>query len=112
MSPDEFRAAALALPEVQENSHMDTPDFRVRNRIFATLPTDGAQGVIKLMPDEQAALLGSQPEVYGTPGGWGRHGWTTVYLDAADAAEVRELLQEAWRAVAPKKLVRQMDAGA
>ena len=108
-SPDEFRAAALALPEVEERSHMDHPDFRAGNRIFATLSEDETQGVLKLTLDEQAALLASAPDVYGTPGGWGRHGWTTVQLAVADIDEVRELLEDAWRQVAPKRVVKQFD---
>lgn len=35
------RALALALPETHEASHMGTPDLRVRDKIFATLPPAG-----------------------------------------------------------------------
>ncbi len=34
--PD-FRRAALSLPEATEGAHMGHPDFRVRNKIFASL---------------------------------------------------------------------------
>ncbi len=37
MTADEFRKLALALPEATESAHMSHPDFRVRNKIFATL---------------------------------------------------------------------------
>ena len=37
MTADQFRRLALGLPEAAESSHLAHPDFRVRNRIFATL---------------------------------------------------------------------------
>jgi hypothetical protein len=38
---DDARRLALAMPEATENSHFHKPDFRVRNRIFMTLPMAG-----------------------------------------------------------------------
>ena len=40
------RQSALSLPEVEEKSHFDTPDFRINKKIFASLhegkkPDDG-----------------------------------------------------------------------
>jgi hypothetical protein len=32
-----FRRLALSLPEAAEGAHMGHPDFRVRNKIFASL---------------------------------------------------------------------------
>ena len=36
---------------------------------------------------------------------WADQGWTSVDLHRADAAELRELVAEAWAEVAPKRLV-------
>jgi len=37
MTPDDFRSAALQLPEETKGAHQGHPDFRVRGKIFATL---------------------------------------------------------------------------
>ena len=37
MTAKDFRRLALALPETEERSHMERPDFRVCGKIFATL---------------------------------------------------------------------------
>ena len=37
MTPADFRKLALALPEAEERTHMNHPDFRVGGKIFATL---------------------------------------------------------------------------
>ena len=104
MSPDDFRALALALPGATEGEHMHHPDFRAHGRIFATLvERDGALGMVKLTVEQQAALVRSEPRVYEpVPGGWGLRGATHVRLAAAKAASVRKALQLAWNNVAAK----------
>ena len=86
---------------------MGSADFRVGNKIFATLGNpDAAWGVIALTADQQAMLLDTAPDLFvAVPGGWGARGWTRVRLAAADAAAVRSALTMAWRNRAPKKLV-------
>jgi hypothetical protein len=99
-----FRELALALPEAQEQPHVDRPSFRVRGKIFAVLRAAEGRAVLKLPLDERAALVAEQPEVFEAVKGWSAQGWTFVWLEAVDPAELRELLQEAWRGVAPKRL--------
>ena len=103
MTADEFRKLALALPEVEERSHMQHPDFRVRNRIFATLGyPEAGWGVVKLTPGQQEAVVAAEPGTFEPArGAWGRAGMTCVRLAAARRASVRELLQAAWRNAAP-----------
>jgi hypothetical protein len=62
LTPNQFRRAALALPDTIESSHMGTVDFRVGGKIFATLGyPDASFGMVQLTPDHQA-LLGDDPE--------------------------------------------------
>lgn len=39
--PEQARRFALSLPEATEEPHFDKASFRVRGRIFATVPPDG-----------------------------------------------------------------------
>ena len=55
MKANDFRRIALSLAEAEEKSHFGKPDFRVRNRIFASLQADD-RAVLKLTPEEQAVL--------------------------------------------------------
>ena len=109
MTPAEFRKLALALPEVVESEHMDHPDFRVGGRIFATLHGKGERnGMVKVTPAQQKALVRAEPEAYSVgPGAWGRGGCTMVTLKAARKASVQQALVMAWRCTAPEKLVRE-----
>ena len=107
MTPNQFRRIALSLPGASEGAHMGTADFRVGNKIFATLGNpDAASGVIGLTPDQQALLIETTPNVFvPVPGGWGARGWTRVHLAAADAAMLKSALTMAWRNRASKKLM-------
>jgi hypothetical protein len=101
---DAVRRLALTLPEAEEKSHFGTADFRVRNRIFATLPKDG-QAVVKLTPEQQEMLTSAEPQIFQpVKGGWGRQGWTTVHLAAADEVTLKSALLTSWRNVAPAGL--------
>ena len=108
MTPDDFRALALALPESAESSHMGQADFRVRNKIFATLPDLDKdlrdRGMVKLTPEQQALYVAEHAAFHPVPGGWGKGGATYVQLDTADAAIVRRAIETAWRNTAPKTL--------
>ncbi len=110
MTGEEFRAAALALPEAVEKETWGEATFRVRDRIFAMLGPDGTAASLKASLEDQAELVAGQPEAFRPASHVGRYGWVSVTLARADAGEVAELLSEAWRRTAPKKLVREYDA--
>ena len=110
ITADELRRVALSLPEAEECETWGHPTFRVRDKMFATLSDDGRQAGVKTTKQEQSALIAADPETFGIPGYVGRHGWVSVQLATADPAELRELLVEAWRQTAPKRLVAAYDA--
>jgi len=104
MQSDDFRRLALALPESQEKSHFGKADFRVKNKIFATLK-DEKSGVIKLRPEQQEIMTAAEPKIFtALKGGWGDQGWTQISLAAVDEITLKSALLAAWRNVAPKSL--------
>ena len=109
ITAEEFRRAALSLPEAEERETWGHPTFRVRDRLFATLSDDGQLASVKATREEQAALVAAAPETFGVPAYVGRHGWVSVQLATADPDEVRELLVEAWRRTAPRRLAAAHD---
>ncbi|MEO5324852.1 MmcQ/YjbR family DNA-binding protein [Mesorhizobium sp. CC13] len=112
MTPEDVRRIALELPGATEKSHFGKPDFRVRDRVFATLPEDG-NAVVKLTRDQQEMMAGSEPAVFlPVNGGWGKQGWTRVMLATADAATLRSALLTAWRNTAPITLRKAFDLAA
>jgi hypothetical protein len=114
VTAEQFRRLALSFPDAYESSHMDHPDFRVRGgKVFATLAyPDGKWGMVKLTPEQQEELAGTEPEVF-TPaaGAWGRGGATTVRLRAATTKILKPAMAAAWCNAAPKKLAREFETG-
>ena len=95
------RRYALALPEAIESSHCDRPDFRVRNKIFATLPLDGAAVFLKTTPASLDALVAADPTTFWDE--W-RGRWLGIRLDRVALSLLRDLLADSWRLAAPKRL--------
>ena len=104
MTKESLRRLALALPGAEEKSHFGKADFRVRDKIFASLKDDRT-GVIKLTPEEQSVMVDAEPRIFQPiPGGWGRKGWTKIELAAADEVTLKSALLMAWRNVVLKTL--------
>jgi hypothetical protein len=104
MTDEELISLALGLPETAEGSHFGTRDFRVRGKIFMTLPGPDFC-VVKLTPDQQQMALATSPKcVAPVPGGWGLKGSTRLFHHDADDEEVRMLVRRAWRNAAPKSM--------
>jgi hypothetical protein len=101
MTAQEFRRMALKLDGATAQTHMGHPDFRVANKIFATLgyPRRG-WGMVKLTPEQQELFVRSLPKAFmPVKGAWGRAGATNVALPTARKGAVREALAMAWENV-------------
>jgi YjbR protein len=100
LTHNDFRRIALALSDAVEGAHMGHPDFRVQNRIFATIHTDPHHGMVKLTPEQQQAFVRDFPKVFAPESGaWGRGGSTRVIFVEADEELVGEVMTLAWQNV-------------
>lgn len=105
------REMALSLPEAVEQDHHGMPSFRVRGRIFATVP-DGDH--VRIMVDEGdiRAAVAESPDAC-EEFWWGsRLACVVVDLRVAKREIVMELFIDVWRRKAPRRLVRELDGGA
>lgn len=99
-----FRRLALQLPGAIESSHMNHPDFRLNDRIFATLSAqEKGYGVLKLTIEQQQAFIAEMPTAFRpVQGGWGRMGMTFIDLKA-DKATIEGALTTAYNNVKAKQ---------
>ncbi|MCW3120371.1 MAG: MmcQ/YjbR family DNA-binding protein [Chitinophagaceae bacterium] len=101
----EARTKALALPEVEEKSHFERPDFRIRKRIFAVLHENKNAMVIKLSAIDQDVFCSFDKEIiHPVSGGWGKQGWTHINLKKIKKSMFTDALTTAWKTVAGTKL--------
>ena len=109
MRKDTVRRMALALPDTVEQETWGTPTFRVRKKIFVMFSDEQREAWVKSTHDEQRALTQMDPETFFVPPYVGPSGWIGVRFRSVDRDEMRELITEAWRMTAPKRLVSSFD---
>lgn len=112
-----LRSICLALPETTERLSHGEPTFFVRYRkVFVTYADhhhDDRLGFWCSAPaGAQQALVESDPERFFVPPYVGHRGWIGVRLDVegVDWDEIAELVEDAYRMVAPQRLVADLAA--
>ena len=105
------RSFALSLPEAEECETWDTATFRVRSKIFTMFDERERHLWIKSVFDEQQALIAMNPAAFFVPSYVGSKGWVGAVVAKAERGEIEELITEAWRMTAPKRLVAVFDDG-
>jgi hypothetical protein len=89
---------ALGMDGAIESAHMGHPDFRVNNRIFATLHHDREFGMVALTPDQQEQFMRDHPDAFAPESGaWGRGGSTRVRLAVVPEDTLGEAMTLAWQ---------------
>jgi hypothetical protein len=105
----DVREIALALPETEERPSYGTPGFRVKDRLFARLREPGVLLVRCADEGEKDFLLRADPGKFFTTPHYDGHPSVLVRLEAVDRDELSELLTDAWRVRAPKRLAQSLD---
>ena len=96
---------ASELPEAEASTWYRTPALKVAGKGFARLRTEAEGGLVVLCGlDEKAALLDSGDAAFFTTAHYDGYGSIIVDLDRVKVDQLRELLEEAWRLKAPKRL--------
>jgi hypothetical protein len=82
----------------------------VRGKLFLRLLEDGETLVLRTDPYERDHLLSTSPAVFHVTSQIREHPWVFARLEEADPPRLRGLVQDAWRRVAPRRLVDAFDA--
>ena len=110
---DDVRRIALGLPDAEERITWEVDiTFRVRDKIFAMGGPDGSHVSIKASPDRQAELVDLDPDTFAPSAYVGRFGWVTVDVARVEPFLLEDLIRDAWRRTAPKKLVATLGGAA
>lgn len=116
-----IRAAMLALPEVESGEAEESLTFSVRGKglswpYLARATPKGRRELVpgvlavRCRPETKELLLEAAPGIYFDDGHYRGFPAVLVRLAAIETAELGALLQDAWRVVAPKSLVKRVDA--
>ena len=102
------REIALALPGVEEGN--GTPAFRVKGKFFARLWEDGETLVVKAGFDVREILMQADPETFFTTDHYAGYPSVLVRLSSVDREDLANLLEQAWRFNAPRRLIAERDS--
>jgi len=112
-----IRETCLSFPAATEKLSHGSPAF-FAGRQFVMLWIDGHHDhsfphLWCAAPEgAQSALIASDPARYFYPPYVGSRGWIGVRLDGqVDVEELDEILEDAYRSVASKRLIAELDAG-
>jgi len=110
-----LRDYAMSFPAATEDFPWGERAVKVNKKVFVFMGQGEAGfGISVKLPqslEDALALEYTEPTHYGL----GKHGWVTVHLDRAPNISIEMLkrwIAESYRAVAPKKLIAQLDSRA
>jgi hypothetical protein len=103
------RELGLALPGVEEGLSYGTPALRVRGKLIARLRADGESLVVKIDFDERELLMQADPQTFYITEHYRNYPAMLVRLAKVQVEALRELLEDAWRRAAPKRMVADYD---
>ena len=104
-------AIARRYPGVEEATWFGTPALKVAGKAMCRLRTDPDALVMRVLDlSDREALLRGQPDVFSTPH-YDASPHVLVRLDAIDTDQLAELVEDAWRIRAPKRVVAAYDGG-
>jgi hypothetical protein len=102
---EEVRALAVTLPRTSEHVIRDRIKFRVGAIVYVAFSRDETTMGFGFPKDERDALIAAEPAKFFLPPTSDlRFNWVCVRLAAIDAAQMEELVTEAWRMCVPKKV--------
>ena len=111
-----LRAVCLAFPEVSERFSHSAPSFFIREKKTLCMFVDDhhGDGILGIwcpaFPGVQEEMVAAEPDRFFRPPYVGPSGWLGVRLDRdVDWEEVRLILTDSYRKVAPKTLVKLLD---
>lgn len=112
----QLRSLCATYPEVNERLSHQTPTFFIRDKkVLCHLWEDNKSDAIAIWCNAptgvQADVVEREPERFFVPPYVGHRGWIGVRLDIdVDWEEIDMILRDAYRLIAPKKLVAALDA--
>jgi hypothetical protein len=113
-----LRKLIAELPETSEKISHGSPTFWGGKKTFASfhdnLHGDNRVSVwIKSTFEEQSTLVEAKPAIFFVPPYAGPSGWVGIRVDGKDAkvdwSVIRDLLEDGWRLVAPKRAINALD---
>lgn len=105
VTADDVREVGLALPRTHEFFTGGRYKLKVRQIVYVAFSRDETEMGFGYPRDARDGLIESDPATFFLPPARDlRYQWVCAHLDRLDAAEMRELVVDAWRMCTPRML--------
>ena len=107
----QLREIALSFPAASEGTSYGKPSFLVAGKFFTRLrDEDDSLVLIVGSIDERDMLLESDPKLFHITNHYRNYPAVLARMSLLDPVRLRAMLERRWRTIAPRKLVKQIDA--
>jgi hypothetical protein len=110
MTFDDVKRLARDLPEVEEETSYGTRALKVKKKLIVRLKEDGETLVLRCDIVSRDMMLRAEPKLFFITDHYKNYPAILVRLNRASERRMRELLEDAYRFVAPKTLVARLNA--
>lgn len=111
MTPDEMKAVVLSFPLAEESTSYGQPSFKVNGKFFTRLRAEDASLVLtEVSFDERDMLMEADPATFHTTPHYKDYPSVLARIESLDPGSLKNFLDRRWRKIAPKKLVKEIDA--
>lgn len=98
-----------ALPGVEEGPCYGTPGWRVKGKFLARIKEDGETLAIKCGHDERDFRMKADPKTFYITDHYRGYPAVLVRLPRVRQGDLKDVIEQAWRFNAPKRLVKEFD---
>ena len=110
---DDVVEIGTAFPGVETAMSYGTPALKVKGKLICRLRTDPDALVMRVIDlADREALLRGQPAVFFTTPHYDGYPYVLVRLDVVARNQLAELVEDAWRIRAPKRVVAEYESRA
>jgi len=111
VSFEQVRTIALGFPGVEDGTSYGTPALKVRGKLLARVHQSIDCLVLRADLLDRHILMQSAPSIFFITDHYRDYPWVLMRFSAVGARDLPNLIERAWRLVAPKTLVKNYDAG-
>jgi len=110
-SYERYLKVALALPGTEASTSYGTPAVKVRGKILSRWRTE-AEGALAIRCDflDRQILLHAQPDVFFLTDHYLNYPMILMRIEKVSREVLMDMVERAWRLVAPSRLMKQRDA--
>jgi hypothetical protein len=108
---EQVRTIALAFPGVEDGTSYGTRALKVRGKLLARVHQSIDCLVLRADFLDRQILMQSAPGIFFITDHYRDYPWVLMRFSAVGARDLPDVIERAWRLVAPKTLVQNYDAG-